>query len=132
MELNIFKRDLVHTLYKDVENNLDLYENGNFDEILKKYTRFIKTVPNVTIDETIFSQFVPKSGGGNDAKNAFLLYNSFQNLNPYLAIDERIWVALCHQHAKDFVTERWLKKDLPHKKRLTSSKLISLLAVIEL
>ena len=35
MELNIFKRDLVHTLYKDVENNLDLYENGNFDEILK-------------------------------------------------------------------------------------------------
>ena len=57
------QKDLVHTLYKDVENNLDLYENGNFDEILRKYPRFIKTVPNVTIDETIFSQLVPKSGG---------------------------------------------------------------------
>ena len=65
---------------------------------------------------------MPKSGGGNDAKNAFLLYNSFQNLNPYLAIDERIWVALCHQHAKDFVTERWLKKDLPHKKKVNIIK----------
>lgn len=122
MELNIFKRDLVHTLYKDVENNLDLYENGDFDQILSKQSRHIKTVPNVSIDETVFSQLEPKAGGVNDAKNAFLLFNAFGNLNPYLAVDERIWVALSHQNAKDFVTKRWLKKGMKPEKKISAIK----------
>ena len=74
MELKIFKTDLVHTLYNSVEANLELYENGNFDEILKKHSRHILPYKEATIDETVFSQLEVKAGGANDAKNAFIVY----------------------------------------------------------
>lgn len=122
MELNIFKTDLVHTLYKNIEANLELYENGNFDELLTKSSQHIVPYKEATVDETVFSQLEVKAGGANDAKNAFLIYNAFENLNPYLAIDERMWVALTHQHAKDFVTQRWLKKGLSKKKKISAIK----------
>ena len=109
MELKIFNTHLVYSLYGDVENNLPLYESGNFDELLKKHSTHILTVKDVFIDESVFSQLTPIDRGEYDAKNAFLLYNAFTNLDPYLAVDERIWVALCHQNAKDFASKRWLK-----------------------
>ena len=123
MELNIFDRHLVHSLYSSVEENITLYETGNFDELLKNQALHIRTVPGVFIDESIFSQFETKSGGTNDAKNAYILYNGFTNFTPYLAVDERIWVTLCHQHAKEFVTKRWLKSYQTKEEKVAAVKL---------
>ena len=109
MELKIFDTHLVHSLYSSIESNLDRYEAGDFDELLKKQATHIRPVKDVFIDENVFTQLSATVGGANDAKNAFLLYNAFTNLTPYLAVDERIWAALCHQNAKEFVSKRWLK-----------------------
>ena len=122
MELNIFDLHLVHSLYSSIEENLQLYESGNFDEILKKQSSHIRKIPNVFINENDLKNLTPKQGGENDSKNAYILYKSFTNFTPYLAVDERIWVTLCHQHAKTFVAKRWLKSSQTEKEKISSIK----------
>jgi hypothetical protein len=122
MELRIFKTNLVHTLYQNVENNLNLYENGDFTSLLEPHIDQIRTVPGVHFDETMFGNMFTSSGGTSDAKNAYLILNGLDNFNPYLATDERVWVALCHLEGRSFVSKRWLKKDAKKSDKIQSIK----------
>lgn len=122
MQLKIFKRNLVHTLYQTIENNLSIYESGDFSELLADYPSEVKEIPDVFFDETMFGNMVTESGGQNDAKNAFIILNGLVNFNPYLATDERVWVALCHTEGKDFVRKRWIKPYMTKEKKIASIK----------
>lgn len=122
MQLKIFKRNLVHTLYQSVEQNLVLYESGDFSELLSKYSDQIREVPDVFYDETMFGNMVTDAGGSNDAKNAFIILEGLQNFNPYLATDERVWCALCHMEGKQFANIRWIKSNMCKEKKIKAIK----------
>lgn len=118
MRLKIFKRNLVHTLYQSVEQNLELYENGDFSELLSQYSDQIRDVPDVFYDETMFGNMVTDAGGVNDSKNAYIILEGLQNFNPYLATDERVWCALCHMEGKQFASTRWIKSSMADEKKI--------------
>ena len=82
MQLKIFKRNLVHSLYQSVEENLELYENGSFSELLQEYSDEIRDVKDKFFDETMFGNMVTEAGGHNDSKNAFIILNGLKDFDP--------------------------------------------------
>ena len=122
MQLRIFKQNLVHTLYHGVEKNLELYENGDFSEILARVPDQVVDVPDKYYDETMFGNMSTESGGQNDAKNAFIILNGLDGFDPYLATDERVWVTLCHTEGKDFVSKRWIRSYMSDDQKIQSIK----------
>ncbi|MDE2744961.1 MAG: DUF6339 family protein [Chloroflexota bacterium] len=44
-----------------------------------------------------------------DAANALALFESFSQLSPYQASDQRVWTYLCHNECRSYVAARWLR-----------------------
>ena len=111
MNIPIFKRNLVHTLFDDVEDNLEFYKTGNIGEILERqeYADSIRSLKDLYEPEKLqgldFGLAVER-----DVENAILVHSELKQLTPALATDERIWTAICHTACPDFVWGRWVER----------------------
>lgn len=109
--LPIFKQHLVNKLWENIESNIDLYEKGDLTTFLSK-TEFLDYklfVDAVTFEDDAFDNLKTEAKGTSDVHNAEIVYKALKGMTPYLAADERIWVALTHEIAPKFSFKRHLK-----------------------
>ena len=124
MKLPIFKRNLVHTLWINVEANLELYLSGDFNEFLSDhdFRGMQREVNGAFLKEEDFVNLRHESGGANDAFNAHIVFNAMENMTPNLATDERIWVAMTHTVGLEWVRKRWIKNNAKTEQKIQSIK----------
>ncbi len=114
MKLPIFNSATVQRLWHLAENKPESYKEHTFeiDGVLIKDDD-VRSVTEVDFDPLIFDQFVqPDSSRGvglTDAHNALLLFQEMRGMTPKAARDERVWCALSHLHAKDFIWNRHIR-----------------------
>ena len=112
MQIPILTRSGVHDLFTDVSQNIDRYRGDGFSADLLNES--LKDISGTTIDLDAFATLRTASGslsaGKADALNAHAVYNALEGMTPYLAQDERIWVAITHLFASKYVWARWVKK----------------------
>ena len=121
MQIPILTRVGVHDLFTDIPKNIDLYKTAGFTS--DKLSEDLKDVGGTSIDvdalATLCDLSNSISAGRADALNAHAVYNALEGMTPYLAQDERIWVAITHLYASRYVWARWIKKTA--EKKETSS-----------
>ena len=107
----IFKRSLVELLWRNVDANLALYESGDLKPLLSKpdLSDYQREVSGVRVDVDALGGLKTEAIGATDAFNANILFDSLPGMTPYLAADERIWVALTHLITPEFSYKRYLK-----------------------
>lgn len=112
-KLPIFKRSLVELLWDKVESNLELYEKGDLTSFLsnERLSKYKLIVEKVTYNPNAFQRLKTDASGTSDVYNAKVVYEAFKGMTPYLATDERVWVALTHLIAPKFSFGRYSKED---------------------
>jgi hypothetical protein len=120
MTLKIVKRGLVADLRNKIEENLDRYLTGDFEDILRD--EFVIPVKDTEIDLEEISKLVPKSGGTFDVENALIVSGALKGVSRYLARDERLWVWLTHGPCIKYTRERWVDPDAPKAKKISMIK----------
>ena len=114
INLPIYKRSLVELLFNNVEQNIDYYERGDLSGFLEKpeLAQYQKSVETVTVDVDALLNLKIEAIGATDAFNANLVFNAFDGMTPYLAADERVWVALSHSITPAFAFKRYTKSGM--------------------
>lgn len=106
MNLHVVKRSLVAELRDHVDQNLDRYLTGNFDDIL--LPEYVIPVKDTEVNLDLFSKLNPTSGGEVDVQNSLIAFEALKGMNRYLARDERLWVWLTHGPCLEYARKRWL------------------------
>ena len=105
MKMRFLKADRYRELHSQIELNLDLYRNGNFDFLNIDTSCYIDTVRNV--DEGLVSQIDCDQDNHHEIQNCLLLYEAMGDLSLYHARDERLWVYLLHTQLLQYSRNRW-------------------------
>lgn len=114
MNLHVVKRGLVAELRDKIEQNMERYLSGNFDDIL--LPDYVIPVKETEIDLELIKALNPISGGEVDVENSLIIYKAIKGINRYLARDERLWVWLTHSVCLDYARKRWLAKTTDNEK----------------
>ena len=111
MKLPILKRDLVHTLYRNVDRNIECYRSSDFSSLFQGevYKAQYYEVPDVTFTEENLKSLQVATKGAMDVENAIIVHQELGHLAPQLASDERVWVALSHLVSPKFIWDRHIK-----------------------
>ncbi|MDC0433099.1 DUF6339 family protein [bacterium] len=112
MKIPIFKRDLVYTLFQNVDVNIVAYSQGQTRELVSRpeYKDSIRELRDYSYEPANLRQLRADLSTGRDVHNAIIIHQEFGNLPPSLATDERIWTAICHNDCPEFVWERWVAR----------------------
>lgn len=112
MKIPIFKRNLVHTLFQNVDRNLEHYQNGTLSEVLEapEYKDNIRELRDFSFEPNNLMALKSDLSTGRDVENAILVHQELGHLPAAIATDERIWTAICHLHCPDFVWDRWVAR----------------------
>ena len=118
ISLPIFKRSAVERLWHHAVHKPEIYQEAIFDidgELIKDDV--VQAVANVGFDPNLFAQLTFPADAGSvgraDAQNALLLFQELKGMTPKIARDERVWCAVGHMHAKDFIWERHVRGTSP-------------------
>ena len=107
-QAKIIKEDVVEDLHREVGESLDKYFSLSSTGDFFDPDEDIRNLLSVQCDFGLLEKLEPTSGGENDEKNALLVYQSFPDLTPYKACDERIWAYLTHGPCFSYTQKRWL------------------------
>jgi hypothetical protein len=112
MKIPIFKRDLVYTLFQNVDMNIEAYREGQTRDLLSKaeYKDSIRELRDYSYEPDNLRQLRTDLSTGRDVYNAIIIHQEFGHLPPSLATDERVWTAICHMDCPKFVWERWVAR----------------------
>jgi len=113
MTVPIFKRNLVYTLYQNVEKNFDYYKQGTLDDLLSKpeYRSQIAESKKAAYESDNLLALRADLSSNKDVENCIIVHRELSQLTPALAADGRIWTALCHGNSAKFVWDRWVEKE---------------------
>lgn len=120
MSIKIIKRGLVADLKNKIEDNLERYLHGDFNDVFRE--EFVIPVKDTEVDLEALSTLIPKSGGLYDVENALIVYGALKGINRYLARDERLWVWFTHGPCLQYSRERWIDKHAPKAKIISTIK----------
>lgn len=100
---SIFKEKYLFKLKEqlEVEASLDNYKSNEFIYDKKQTLMF----PNIIKPDSLCD----KLNENNDYETGILLYESFKNLEPLQAADERLWSYLTHVDFYPYMIKRWEK-----------------------
>lgn len=93
-------------LYDSVKNNLDLYKNGDFQELADGVGKSISL--SVNADLSSLAGLVVKNDTESEIQNSMLVWNTLNMLKPSLACENRLWSRLTHVECLEYVRGRWL------------------------
>lgn len=121
MKLYFLKQKYLDILEKEIEQNLEKYENTN-SWIDQYFTS--KEMPNYYFDSRIevhdYQLIIGESD--TDFQNAKILFDAYKGkINPVQASDLRLWAYLAHVQHWDYMCKRW-KIDVPDKEEGGSEK----------
>jgi hypothetical protein len=108
-QLKALSQEVLEELRESVEQNLNLYVEGDFSELAKKNGWEVE-VP-VEVDHALLAQLNGTQEHGNPpvaVSNSLLVWNAFKGFSPNLAAEERIWVRLSHVECLPYARARWL------------------------
>lgn len=108
MNLHVIKRGLVAELRDKIDQNLDRYLHGDFNDMLP--AEHVIPVKDTSVDIERLSLMSAKSGGEIDAENSLLVHDALKGMSRYLARDERVWVWLTHGPCLQYARDRWLNE----------------------
>ena len=112
MKIPIFKRDLVFTLFDNVDLNIEAYRKQEIGELLDRpeYKENIRELRDYSYEPENLRNLKTDLTTGRDVHNAIIVHQEFSQLPPSLAADERIWTAICHIDCPSFVWKRWVAR----------------------
>lgn len=96
-------------LYDSIKNNLDLYKNGDFQELADGVGKSIDL--SVNADLSPLKGLVAKNDTESEIQNSMLVWNALNMLNPSLACENRLWSRLSHVECLEYARGRWLNVD---------------------
>ena len=106
MKARILKANKVRELYLNIEQNIDLYREGDFQFLGLDQSYSVEIEHE--IHETVLSTIDCIKGGDNkEVDNCINLYSAMGTLSPYLARDERLWTYLTHTNLLQYSKNRW-------------------------
>lgn len=101
----------VKILSESLENNLDRYREGGFEDLISQQG-WVREDSQVMIDHgllsTIDSEGNRKAFSKEDRRNATIVFKAMRGMTPRIARDERVWVMLCHADCIEYARKRWL------------------------
>lgn len=110
-QLKALSQEVLDDLRENVEENLELYVDGDFLQLAKK-NGWEVDVP-VEVDFASLSNLDGEGEHGNPpvaVKNSLLVWHAFKGLSANLAAEERIWVRLSHMECLSYSRARWLDR----------------------
>ena len=110
---NISQKSLKN-LRNSIEENLALYQGGDFDSYPEKLHWDMElTDPEIDYDTSLLKTLVHVKGKSiieQDLTNSLIVGKALINLTPTLACEEVIWTRLCHIDALAYCRSRWFPK----------------------
>ena len=102
MALNIFRNnDTLNTLKSKIDENIDLYRSGDFNEVLKD-TPLTTIVGSDEFNQNDFNSLVISKDAKYDYENSVKIWEILSFINPRIARDHRIWTYLTHTYALEY------------------------------
>jgi hypothetical protein len=106
MKVRFLKSVSLEELRANVDSNLERYRSGNFDDLAADHSMWFEV--NSEYDPKGFEKLKPPKGGNfYEQENCLIFYNSFNNITPYEARDERLWAYLSHTYLFKHAQQRW-------------------------
>ena len=106
MRQKVFQNNFYQTLISQI-NEL------NDSQILKEYSKNKFEIPekfmvetNLVIENPI-ELLLPDKNGDNDLRNAITVFETFGQLTPAEATDNKLWATLAHNECWDYMRKRW-------------------------
>jgi hypothetical protein len=122
MKIPILTRAQVQQSFLAVSANLELYRSSDFAE--SWFEGGVQEIRDTKIDcDALAGLSVPAPGQGaglTDAMNAHTVFHALEGMTPYLAQDERVWVAITHLFTPEFVWERWVGEKIEDDKNISA------------
>jgi len=106
MKVRLARDAAVGALRKDIRQNIEKYRTGDF-EFLELDTAQYLELPVELKDEALARLKMPKGDDLFEVENCIALHDCLEDLTPYDARDERLWVYLCHTALLGYVRQRW-------------------------
>lgn len=105
MKARLLKASKLKDLFNVVYDNLSSYRTGNFN-FLKSDSAYYLEIEH-EIDHVSLAKIECSEKDHKEAINCRTIIEAMNNLTPYLARDERIWVYLTHTELLDYSRKRW-------------------------
>ena len=121
MKVKFLKGMQLKELASNVEKNLTLYREGDFDFLVSDASFHFET--NLVFDEDKIALISCNKQNLKEVEELHLMYEAIKDVSYYLARDERLWVYLTHTLLLDYARARW---PIPQsdERRLNTLKLI--------
>ena len=106
-KLKCLSEKTADVLYSTVEENIERYKAGDFENLAGTYGWSVEL--QVHVDLEPLKDLDGNRGAENEIKNALLVWQAMSDLPPSLACENRIWSRLTHLEGLSFSRQRWLK-----------------------
>ncbi len=108
-KLKYLTEDLVSDLYKNVEENLDLYKHGDFLDLARN-SGWGSELKSVTMNIELLAGLEGNTGAEAEVRNSMLVHKALEGMTPNLAREERIWTRLTHVECFEYSRKRWISE----------------------
>lgn len=106
MILRFLKERTVAELRRSIRENLDLYRTGSFDNLVTDPSLSFES--KIEYDEATLAKLKdPKGTELFETDNCAIAYSALDDVSPYEAADERLWVMLSHTTMLKHGRARW-------------------------
>lgn len=105
--LKLLAEPVVERLSASIEQNLERYRSGNFDDLAHENGWEIAS-RLATWDPAIPGLLDPSGTPDAEVHNSLTVYSRMQGMTPALAREERLWARLCHVECLEFARARWI------------------------
>lgn len=105
-KIRFLRSNALEKLRSEIKKNLSLYRSGNFSHLAVDTSQWFEI--NISIDEKKLSNLKLRDGQElYDFENCLVIIKALEDLSPYEARDERLWVYLSHTLLLDYARSRW-------------------------
>jgi hypothetical protein len=108
--LNYVSDRIVDRLHENVDRNLSLYTDGDFED-LSTEPGWALQLKNVYYDPSFAAKLATENTREAEIENSLIVYSAFQGMTPAVARQERVWVRLCHIDCLEYARKRWIRND---------------------
>lgn len=105
-KLKCLSEKIAIDLYNNVDQNVERYKSGNFDDLLGEYGWSVEL--KVHADLSAIMDMDPDSGRDSEVKNSLLVWHALNELTPGLACENRIWTRITHAEGFNYSKNRWI------------------------
>lgn len=106
MKARLLKADILDDLRSNIRQNLGLYRNGDFNDLIVDTSNWIEI--DVNINEKKLAELkVPDAGDLFELENCIIASEALAEIRPYGARDERLWTYLTHTILLEYSRKRW-------------------------